>query len=354
MSLICLALLKGRKCSWQDYQNDLIRIAESNGRFVRFLIDWNEPLLRELKYDWLLFLCDNSQWNNCENLLYPNEWDSPSYEAEGIFRKKMQLLQEITDYLLAKDVLIDWYLGTSGDSSADFVNFVVDASQLTNLLIRTWGNDGDTCSLHIRVLPFSCGSHARIDECDDRKGKTNGLNNRLLKSMELMGFHISWKLIRMGLKGWNSVLPILDRKDVIDYLYDILDCLDDRTEDAIALICEKDDPEGFDQLLDEMAEKDNSDFELQQKKWQICLLYQVLNSMKKDILYGLLELMEFWASMGFPEDAPRSFPSPEETNDAFFTEESKNRIVNENRKWADAQRKKIIQMESCRSAGSNK
>lgn len=72
--------------------------------------------------------------------------------------------------------------------------------------------------------------------------------NKLLL-LRNMGFKITWKLIGIGLHGDNEIPVSINHDDVLEYLYEILSESGEQTENAIDLICEKDDSVEFDKLL---------------------------------------------------------------------------------------------------------
>ena len=163
-----------------------------------------------------------------------------------------------------------------------------------------------------------------------------------------MGFKISWKLIVIGLYGKGEIPPLITRFDVVDYFDGLLNDIDEQTDNIIALICEKEDSKNFDRLLEELANKDDSSIAVQKRKWRVCLLKNILDNVKEDCLQGLLELMEFWVSMGEPKDCPQTFPNGDDKKSIqeFFTPESYEVYLNKNREWINQEIKCIVMLES--------
>ena len=73
-----------------------------------------------------------------------------------------------------------------------------------------------------------------------------------------MGFKISWKLIAVGLFGCDEIEPIVTHFDVIDYLDCLLTTVNEQSNDAVELFCEKDDIIKFDVVLKKFASKDTA------------------------------------------------------------------------------------------------
>lgn len=171
--------------------------------------------------------------------------------------------------------------------------------------------------------------------------------NKLYVLKEL-GFRISWKLLAIGLYGIDEIPPSITRIDITNYLEDSLTEINEQTDNMVALICEKDDFEKFDKLLKKLASQDTTDSVIQKRKWRVCLLKTVINNINDDWLQGLLELMEFWISMGRPEDCPMLFPSNDNKKSVqkFYTQASYDLNLSRNRKWLNEEIAKILKAES--------
>lgn len=150
-----------------------------------------------------------------------------------------------------------------------------------------------------------------------------------------MGFKTSWNLIAIGLYGDGEIPPSITPLEVVDFLNDSLTDIDEHTDKIITLICEKGNPTKFDELLKEFASKDNSNIAIQKRKWRACLLKILIDNISEDSLQGLLELIEFWVSMGKPDDCPQAFPDSnnKKSIQEYFTRASYELNLNKNREW---------------------
>ena len=168
-----------------------------------------------------------------------------------------------------------------------------------------------------------------------------------LKILKNMDFKITWKLIYIGLYGLYKIPVVLTRDEVWDYLSDLLTNINEQSDSIISLICEKDDPIKADKILKKYADDDKSDITVQTRKWRAYLLKTLLDNISDDCLQGLLELIEFWISMGRPDDCPHIFPDQEEKNlkHGYFTQTTYNFLVNKNRVWLNQEITKIIELE---------
>ena len=75
--------------------------------------------------------------------------------------------------------------------------------------------------------------------------------NKLCLLKEL-GFKIPWILIAIGLYGDFGNVSLITRVDVVNYLEDLLTCVDEQTDKVVTLICEKENWEKFDRILAKM------------------------------------------------------------------------------------------------------
>ncbi len=170
--------------------------------------------------------------------------------------------------------------------------------------------------------------------------------NKLLV-LKKMGFKISWNLIVIGLYGHDEIPPLITRLDIVNYLDSMLTDVDEQTDNMIALICEKDDNTKFDKLLEEFASRDNSNIDIQKRKWRAYLLKNLIDNISEDSLQGLLELMDFWVSMGIQPNCPQAFPNSnnKKSIQEYFTQASYEFYLNKNREWLDEEIQNVIKLE---------
>lgn len=163
-----------------------------------------------------------------------------------------------------------------------------------------------------------------------------------------MGFKISWKLIAVGLFGCDEIEPIVTHFDVIDYLDCLLTTVNEQSNDAVELFCEKDDIIKFDVVLKKFASKDTADVVIQKRKWRACLLESLLKNLSQDCLQGQLELMEFWVKMGKPNNCPQDFPKSKNKKaiQNYFTKESYELYVSKSEYWLRKEIASIIKLET--------
>lgn len=161
-----------------------------------------------------------------------------------------------------------------------------------------------------------------------------------------MGFKISWKLISIGLYGNDEIPVSLTYDDVLKYLDSLLTDIDEQTDNIIALVCEKEDSTKFDKLLKDLANNDKSNIVIEKRKWRACLLKKLIDNINEDCLQGLLELMDFWVSMGKPDNCPQTFPSTDNKSvQDYFTQASYEFNLNKNLEWLNEEIQIIVKLE---------
>lgn len=160
-----------------------------------------------------------------------------------------------------------------------------------------------------------------------------------------MGFRISWKTVCVGLFGCDEIPVSLSHEEAVDYLYGLLETVNNRTDDIVTLICETDDRERFDKCLKALADKDGADLLLQKRKWRAGLLGALLDGIDSRPLWGLPEITEFWATVGNKACGPCAFPENREDLYQFFSEESYRSILEKNRDFLKKETAEIIRAE---------
>ena len=104
-----------------------------------------------------------------------------------------------------------------------------------------------------------------------------------------MGFEIPWKLIKIGLYGYEEIPSTLSYEEMMDYLDTQLSEITPQTDSIVALICAKDCKDEFDKILNKYADQDYSDIVIQKRKWRAYLLKKLLGDISQlECLTGIL------------------------------------------------------------------
>lgn len=157
-----------------------------------------------------------------------------------------------------------------------------------------------------------------------------------LKEIADLGLNVTWQVIAIGLFGKEYIVKQLSREEMFEYLDDQLNVETKETNKIIQLICEKENDWKADKLLLSFVETEKADVTLQLRKWRVYLLKKTLNHISPDCLRGLLELNEFWASVGFPDDSPHIIPGnpPSLTIQEYYTQDMFDYLLKRNNLWA--------------------
>ena len=168
-----------------------------------------------------------------------------------------------------------------------------------------------------------------------------------LKVIENMGLKITWKLLSIGLYGCDMIPVQITRAELFEYLDGQLTTMDERTDKIISLMCEQDNEFQTDRLLRSFSDNDESVTAVQLRKWRACMLHGLLCNVNQDCLQGLLELMEFWLSMGMPRDCPLDFPSSdgELSVQNYFTQSVYKDMISKNNNWLNQEISRLIALE---------
>lgn len=170
--------------------------------------------------------------------------------------------------------------------------------------------------------------------------------NRLQKISE-MNINITWLFIEIGYKGYKNIEPIINKQEVYEYAYSVLENTDKDFEDIALLLSAKSDDYEFNQILNKLVKLENSDFELQVRKWVVYLTQNMISNIERDYLEGLLTMTGFWILLGEPKDCPHIFQGVGNniTQEDYYTEEMYNLLINKHKEWIKKEIKQIRDLE---------
>ena len=162
-----------------------------------------------------------------------------------------------------------------------------------------------------------------------------------------MGFSITWKLILVGLFGRDQISALLTCEEMFDYLDEKLNVIDEKTDDIILVICERDDIIRAKTVVQKLAKKEHSELSLQIRKWRAYILKDTLDNLNSDFLQAILQLMNFWVLMGMPKDCPQEFPLQNNklSKKEYFTRKMLEIIISQNTEWLKNEVDDIINIE---------
>lgn len=156
-----------------------------------------------------------------------------------------------------------------------------------------------------------------------------------IKEFNDYDFKITWKLLYLGYRGNDVFANQLSVSDILNYAIEQLE-----NEACDELVCElaseyERNTENIANLLKELAEKEDSNENLESRKWRALIVAKELATKNDNFINGLLSLGDLWIQLGFPKDSPHVFQgkdnniAPEE----YYTEENYCKIYEEHIAW---------------------
>lgn len=159
-----------------------------------------------------------------------------------------------------------------------------------------------------------------------------------LDDMRDMGMRVNWRTLLVGLEGPGKHPPTITLGDVSAFASEQhATRTTAESEDVVAvLVASSDDAGEAREILQRLAEKEESDPERELRKWRLVLLRQAMMDLPADPLYGLIALTEFWERFDFPADSPHVVQGRGNRLDpsAYYTKENYLALVQKHRDWA--------------------
>lgn len=155
---------------------------------------------------------------------------------------------------------------------------------------------------------------------------------------------LNWTTIIIGWYGPGKFGRQLKEKDIIDYAVNLIINDENQKQEVLLLASynEKDCCE-IEELLKKLANEEEVNKEVEEKKWEVILLMNLLKGLSDRPIDGLIELTDFWEKFDYPEYSPhvvqgvRNNISPSE----YYTKENYHDLVNMHQQWIERQLEEI-------------
>lgn len=150
---------------------------------------------------------------------------------------------------------------------------------------------------------------------------------------------LDWTILLVGWQGVGFNRSLVTPSDIAQFAQEKLEIWHEDSRDIIELATADAGADDIRARLSRLASSDRADHEAAKRKWIAVLLDEKLQSLPNDPLYGLLELTEFWADLGFPSYSPHQVQGkgnvigPQD----YYTEANFRKVVDENKNWIDTQ-----------------
>ena len=164
-----------------------------------------------------------------------------------------------------------------------------------------------------------------------------------LDDIQKAGFKVTWKVIDIGFKGSKVFRGELSARDIIDYaLLQLESGKADKTSGELA--CEYDtNTEEVDNLVKGLANKENTDYSIEFRKWRVLYVEKEFPTEKTDYINGLIMLGNIWVALDFPEDSPHVFQGRgnDITPEQYYTEENYKELFHKHKEWIEKEVKQL-------------
>lgn len=175
-----------------------------------------------------------------------------------------------------------------------------------------------------------------------------------LRQLEEFGFNINWSVIKIGYFGNEFISPLLTVHDICSFVIkqlEFADSVEFNNDLAIQLLCAENDEYEFKEILNQLSKNEKVCMEMQLQKWIVLLLFKQLQNLSEDYTEGLIQLTEFWISIGLPDNCPHIIQgsnnslSPNE----YYTQAMYTALKKRNQQWLNNEISHIIATENNKS-----
>jgi len=128
-----------------------------------------------------------------------------------------------------------------------------------------------------------------------------------LKALADNNIPINWGTLLVGWRGLKTFFPQISAPDVIQFAIQKLETEASVPEQVLRLasLYETDTHE-VGSLLFSLSKSVPYDHDIEERKWRLVMLIDLLQHLPDDPMNGTLELVDFWSSWGFPKGSPIS------------------------------------------------
>lgn len=169
-----------------------------------------------------------------------------------------------------------------------------------------------------------------------------------LEQLKKNKISVNWTTIIIGWYGPGKFVRQLKEKDIIDYAINIILNDENQKQEVLLLASysEKDCCE-IEELLNKLAKEEKVNKEVEERKWEVILLMNLLKGLSDSPTYGLIELTDFWEKFDYPVYSPhvvqgvRNNISPSD----YYTKENYRALVNMHEQWIESQLEEIYKLQ---------
>ncbi|MBQ7362823.1 MAG: DUF2247 family protein [Clostridia bacterium] len=156
-----------------------------------------------------------------------------------------------------------------------------------------------------------------------------------------MGFRITWSLIAVGLKQYDSLEPQLAYEDLFDYIKENIGSDNVEEDKYLAVLIHEGDIQETKKAIERNKVGENTNEKFEMRKWRALELSELLLDEEN---YSLLvtKLYDFWLSFAFLDDSFKMYPK----DSVEFLSRSNKDVINDHIEWLKNETSDIISTES--------
>ncbi|NLK96358.1 MAG: DUF2247 family protein [Clostridiales bacterium] len=151
---------------------------------------------------------------------------------------------------------------------------------------------------------------------------------------------INWTTIMLGWYGPGKFGRQLKEKEIINYAIDLITNDDNQQQDVLMLAsCSEEDCCDIEELINRLANEEKGNKEVEDRKWIVILLMNLLSNLNDKPTYGLIEITEFWEKFSYPEYSPHIVQGLKNNINPwdYYSKENYNNIINMHKQWIKIQ-----------------
>lgn len=150
---------------------------------------------------------------------------------------------------------------------------------------------------------------------------------------------ITWTLLYIA---FNDYKCMLSPEEIVDYAISKLKNNDDVNIISLSSL-RNDEYDSISLYLKKLSENENSNYDVENKKYR--LIYIIKNMPSRDIDYikGLTELGDLWVCFNFPDDSPHIFQGKNNSISPleYYTKENYDKLYEKHLKWIEQEKEQI-------------
>lgn len=158
----------------------------------------------------------------------------------------------------------------------------------------------------------------------------------IFEKMQNSGSPLNWTTVLVGWQGPGKFPRQLSASEVASYAARMIELSPEQPEEVFQLASTSagEDDEIY-RLIKKLSAQEDSDINIEARKWRFFLLKEAMKELGSDPIYGLLHLSEFWGKFDYPPDSPHEIQgrNNQYSPEAFYTDENFRRIIVSHQKW---------------------